>query len=292
MPKAYFFRVGMDNTKSIKNPKKGIEFPLGYVFTKEDNDFVYIPLLKYKPEKDENREKLTSNFKIGNKVISEYICSLQELKDIWIHYDPCFNLNGEYSYGDISHTDKDNKLYPHNKAIDLTELNQGDLLIFCEILKELYSKNELKFAKSMRDVVRIQKNKASNLYIIGYFIVDKVIIYELEEESKDRVIEKTVESDFKNNAHIKEKQLEWNCSKEKLILVKGDKDSKLFKKAIKIAFSKNNGYTIDSKSGFREFVGTNKKSGEYHYSYYFYKMVDLNSNKLSELTIYLNKKGF
>lgn len=291
MPKAYFFRVGMDNTESIKKPKKGIEFPLGYVFTKEDNDFVYIPLLKYKPPKEENREKLNSNFKIGNKFISKFVCSANELKDICIHYDPCFDLNGEYSYGDHSHTEKNGRLYPIKKAIDLQKLKKGDMLIFCETLKELNTKDELKSAKSMRDFVRIQSRKNSNLYVIGYFIVDKITTYQLEEDSKNRYIEKEIESHFKNNAHVKEKELEYDCSKEKLILVKGNDDSRLLKKAIKIAYSEHHGYTIDPNSGFRKFIGTNKK-GKHHHCYHFYKMNELDPNKQKMLIKHLNLQGF
>lgn len=169
MANAYFFRVGMDTTTSIKK-QKGIEFPLGYVFTEEENDFIYLPLLKYKPHKDEFREKLTKSFKIGNKTIVNYICSEKELIDIWIHYDPCFSKKGEFSYGDESHSlNEDSKKYYHiTKARNLEKLKEGDLLVFCEILVEFKNKNEVSKAKNMSDFLSLQKKRDTNLYVIGY----------------------------------------------------------------------------------------------------------------------------
>ena len=285
MANAYFFRVGMDTSPFIKK-QKGIEFPLGYVFTKEKNEFIYLPLLKYKPCKDEFREKLTKSFKIGNKTISNYICSEKELRDIWIHYDPCFNKKGEFSYGDASHSfDEESKKYhPISKALKLKNLKEGDLLVFCEILVEFKNKNEVSKAKNMSDFLALQKKRDTNLYVIGYFIVDNVIVYDSPQNQNEKRIQ--IENLFKNNAHIIEREHEDDCSKQNLILVKGKNSSKLLKKAIKIAYTGNNLYNIYPNSGFEKFIG--KKPCNYH----FYKFVPLDKNKLSELKSHIDKNGF
>lgn len=286
MANAYFFRVGMDTTTSIKKPQKGIEFPLGYVFTKEKNDFIYLPLLKYKPCKDEFREKLTKSFKIGNKTIFNYICSEKELMDIWIHYDPCFNKKGEFSYGDASHSfNEKSKSYRHiSKALNLEKLKEGDLLVFCEILVEFKNKNEVFKAKNRSDFLALQKKRDTNLYVIGYFIVDKIVVYNSPQNQNEKRIQ--IENLFKNNAHIIEREHEYDCSEQNLILVKGKNSSKLLKKAIKIAYTGNNCYNIDPNSGFEKFIGNDRCN------YHFYKFVSLDKNQLSELKSHIDRNGF
>lgn len=284
MNKVYFFRVGMDTSEGIRTQKygnKSVILPLGMVFDKEDNDFVYLPLLKYKFNKNQykNRLKLTSPLKVGNKKIWEYVCNKREISNFAIHYDPCFNFNGEYSYGDFCINRR-----PW-KAEYLKYLCEDDIIIFVETLIEFNSKKDVKNPVEMSELIRLQKEKekdyVKSLYIIGYFVVDKVIFCDKSFSQKEK---RNVKNIFKNNAHIIENEIESLNRNEELILVKGKKSSKLLKKAIHLAYYENNKYKI-----VKDFIPFIK---EQSLNLHFYKLVSLEKNKFDKLINYIHKKGF
>lgn len=170
---------------------KGTDSTLAPIF--EDGSFEYIPL----SESDENsREDRTYVNTIGRKgrPLSDYVPF-----SIWgkkMHFDPEFNT---FTYGD-----------PTSKRWYLTKLDKGDLLVFYAGLTPF-----------MNQVYK------EALYIIGYFLVDKVIDFNQLSESE---IEDAAQL-FPSNAHIKRKK-----SYSDLVIVVGNKEhSKLLDTAILIS---------------------------------------------------------
>lgn len=229
MVKVLLFRVGIDTCNQGR-------LPLAPIF--EDDRFVFLPLIQ-KEEEDsgyENINKIEREFdinisdSIGKEATdSEYVC----------HFDPCFNFDGEYSYGDTTRKNP--------KAHNLMRLHYGDYLVFCNTMvrvkKSDYSKN-----KSYKEIYQIQEDSREkyglSLYIFGFF---KVIQKEIMNVCSPDSYVGFIEQEFKNNAHIRrsdcrdedylKNNLDQDCYKniQNLIFIKGcPKESCLFKKAIKL----------------------------------------------------------
>lgn len=170
---------------------KGTDNTLAPVF--EDGSFEYIPL----SENDENStEDRTYVNTIGRKgrPLSGYVPS-----SIWskkMHFDPEFTT---FTYGD-----------PTAKCRYLIKLDKGDLLVFYAGLTPF-----------MNQVYK------EALYIIGYFLVDKVIDFNQLSESE---MEDAAQQ-FPNNAHIKRRKSYNNL----VIVVGNEKQSKLLDTAILIS---------------------------------------------------------
>ena len=173
---------------------KGTDGTLAPIF--EDGSFEFIPISEYDDNSKENRTYLNTIGRKG-KPFSNYVP-----KPIWnytMHFDPEFDT---FTYGD-----------PTSKRNFLLKLDKGDLLVFYAGLTP-YKNSVYKTA----------------LYIIGYFLVDKIIDF-------NKLSKKEIETAFKeysNNAHIKRKD-----DVNDLVIAVGDhKHSKLLDKAILISEAK------------------------------------------------------
>lgn len=158
----------------------------------QDGSFEYIPI----SERCLTNETQTFNNTIGRKgfPLSSYLP--KSAKNRVMHYDPEFDT---FTYGD-----------PTPKKTYLQKLNRGDLLVFYAGL-EPYKNN----------------NYNRELYIIGYFIVDRVIDFA---KLSDQEIYNCYQL-YPNNAHLKRDYLELD-----LCLVVGDTDnSKLLERGILIS---------------------------------------------------------
>lgn len=146
-------------------------------------------------ESKESKEERTYGNTIGRSGKPFSAYLPEKIKDRTMHFDPEFVT---FTYGD-----------PTSKRNYLLKLNNGDLLVFYAGLSPH------------------QNNKHENaLYIIGYFFVDHVIDFNKLSVQEIENCYKT----FSNNAHLKRSYDTTN-----LVVVVGNKESKLLKKAIKIS---------------------------------------------------------
>lgn len=111
-----------------------------------------------------------------------------------IHLDPEFET---FTYGDPA----------RNKRNKLLQLEKGDLLIF-------YMGGRLQ-----------DDSRELGCFIFACFVVDTIIDWNKLNEKEKSI----VEIEFKNNAHIRSSK-----SKNNLVLIKGNKRSKMLSKCIKI----------------------------------------------------------
>lgn len=157
----------------------------------EDGSFEFIPI----PENEKSKETRTYGNTIDwrGKPFSTYLP--EKIKDKTMHFDPEFVT---YTYGD-----------PNPKIKRLLKLNNGDLLVFYAGLTP-YQNNKHETA----------------LYIIGYFLIDKIIDFN---NSSPEDIE-NYKNTFLNNAHSK------RDNTTNVVIVVGNKNrSRLLDKAIKIS---------------------------------------------------------
>jgi hypothetical protein len=117
-----------------------------------------------------------------------------------IHHDPEF---GSFTYGD-----------PTTPKTGLRKLTKGDLLIFYSGLEGW----DFRFDPA--------------LYIIGYFEVQKAVV------ARDYTWEE-LQTDFNNNFHVRHLPV-FQDQKDRLVLVKGGRGSRLLKKAFRISVRQNN----------------------------------------------------
>jgi len=122
----------------------------------------------------------------------------KEIENRGMHFDPEFET---FTYGD-----------PTSKRKYLLKLEKGDLLVFYAGLTPF--KNQ---------------KQREGLYIIGYFTVQKVVDFNQLEKKE---IEKCCQL-YPNNAHVKR-----SYDTKDLVIVVGDKNSKLLKRAIPISQTK------------------------------------------------------
>ncbi len=157
----------------------------------EDGSFEFIPI----PENKKSKETQTYGNTIGRhgKPFSYYIP--EKIKDRKMHFDPEFVT---FTYGD-----------PTSKRNFLLKMGKDDLLVFYAGLSP-YQNN----------------NYENSLYIIGYFLIDKVIDFN---KSAPEEIE-NYRNTFLNNAHSKREDT------TNVVIVVGNKNrSRLLDKAIKIS---------------------------------------------------------
>lgn len=159
-----------------------------------DMTYEYIPIYHRNIKETEINEKRTYSMILGSnkKLLVEYLPV--KLKDQIVHLDPEFKT---YTYGDPTRT----------KRAALKKLEKNDLLIFY-----LGGKKQDSFEVGC--------------FIFGYFVVDKVIDWDVTPEDK----KKGIEMEFKNNAHMISSK-----SRNKLVMIMGKKGSKQLKKCIQIS---------------------------------------------------------
>lgn len=221
MVKVLLFRVGID-TGNQKN------LPLSPVF--ENGRFVFLPLIEKEGEdinKGDFIKELEKRFDIR---LSKYLGKKYVDSDNFTcHYDPCFDFDGEFSYGDTS---KD------PKAHNLMKLNFGDYLFFCATMVKM-KKSDYHGNKSIREIYNLQKlsrkKNGLSLYIFGFF---KVLQKEIMNRHSPKSYVDFIKKEFKNNAHILRKDFKNKESlknKNNLIFIKGDsKESYLLLKALRL----------------------------------------------------------
>lgn len=173
---------------------KGTDGTLAPIF--EDGSFEYIPISEGDSRSKEDRTYKNTIGRSG-KPLSTYLPI--GIENRTMHFDPEFE---SFTYGD-----------PTSKRKYLLKLGKDDLLVFYAGLTPFANK----------------KHKEA-LYIIGYFIIKKVIDF-------NQLTKKEVEKCYRlypNNAHLKR-----SYDTEDLVIVVGQKDkSKLLEKTILISKTK------------------------------------------------------
>ncbi|MEA3378920.1 MAG: hypothetical protein U9Q69_04755 [Nanoarchaeota archaeon] len=174
---------------------KGTDGTLGPIF--HDGSFEFIPISEGDSKSKEDRTYKNTIGRSG-KPLSTYLP--KQIKDKTMHFDPEFTT---FTYGD-----------PTSKRTYLLKLEKGDLLVFYAGLSH-------------------QTNKYKDaLYIIGYFLVDKII--DFNKLSKKEINE--CYTLYPSNAHLKR-----SYDTSDLVIVVGNKNqSKLLNKAILISELKLN----------------------------------------------------
>src|SRR3989338_1352744 len=170
---------------------KGTDGTLAPIF--EDGSFEFIPISESVENSGESRTYGNTKVRSG-KLLSEYVP--KSICNYTMHFDPEFDT---FTYGD-----------PTLKRIFLLKLRKGDLLVFYAGLAP-YKNNVYQIA----------------LYIIGYFLVDKVIDFNILSKEEIKEYFKV----YSNNAHVKR-----GDDTEDLVIVVGNQNhSRLLKKAILIS---------------------------------------------------------
>jgi len=173
---------------------KGTDGALAPIF--DDDSFEYIPISEGDAKSKEDRTYGNTIGRSG-KPFSTYLP--KGIENRTMHFDPEFDT---FTYGD-----------PTYKRRFLLKLEKNDLLIFYAGLCPFQTR----------------KHKTA-LYIIGYFIVDRVIDFNSLSRSEIRQCYKK----YPNNAHLKR-----SYRTEDLVIIVGNKKkSKLLNKAILISQTK------------------------------------------------------
>src|SRR3989344_5066233 len=233
MTKVLLFRVGIDTTNEDYNKFEGIKLPLSPLF--EDSSFVFLPI---KGDGD-TIKNIEEKFKIDfSKYLGKEYIKSENIK-CPCHYDPCFNFDDEYSYGDRTRKSNGTTV---SKAHKLLELCKGDYLVFCSAMVRM-KKEDYEKKPFCSEIIKIQQNWCKTnrvlLCIIGYFRVKEIIDGNNSDFDREYVC-----NHFKNNAHIMGGQLD-NKSKKKFVFVNGcPKESQFFKKAKIIATSGHHCYKV------------------------------------------------
>ena len=170
---------------------KGTDGALGPIL--EDGSFEYIPISEGDSQSKEDRTYKNTIGRSG-KPLSTYLP--KQIENRTIHFDPEFTT---FTYGD-----------PTSKRSYLLKLKTGDLLVFYAGLTPYQN-----------------KKYETALYIIGYFLIEQVIDFNILSK---RSIE-DYHNTLPNNAHLKR-----SYDTTDLVMIVGDKNrSKLLNKAIKIS---------------------------------------------------------
>lgn len=173
---------------------KGTDGVLAPIF--KDGTFEYIPLSeKVKGSLEEKTFENTMG--IHGRCLSYYLP--KKIHGRLLHNDPEFETN---TYGDQT-----------VKGKYLLKLEKNDILVFYAGLTPYKNTN---FEEA--------------LYIIGYFVVDDIVNFNVLDESSRNIMIK----ELKNNSHIKFNGL------ENLVVIKGKDSSKLLKHAVLISERKTN----------------------------------------------------
>lgn len=160
-----------------------------------DNSFEYIPIPDSSGE-DPRRYGNTEG-RHGQKLIAYFPPGKQDKRrNCSIHFDPEFKT---FTYGD-----------PHRAKWKFCEFKKGDLLVFYAGLQGWGG-----------------QASPPALYIIGYFVVSKAV-------RACNFTDTEIRREFGNNAHVCNHQ-RYKRDKPNLVIVKGGKDSRLLKKAVKIS---------------------------------------------------------
>jgi hypothetical protein len=168
-----------------------------------NGDFEFIPIRDKRNRFGVNKATYgNTKGRLRRRLLVEYFPEKRQAKvrDMWLHYDPEFESN---TYGD-----------PTRPKAGLKRLKKGDLLVFYAGLEGW------------------DFHCNPSLYIIGYFEVERVI--RAQEHSWSEV-----DKDFGGNFHVRHRPV-FEDQKDRLILVKGNRRSRLLKKAKRISvFGKN-----------------------------------------------------
>jgi Nucleotide modification associated domain 3 len=169
----------------------------------KDGGFEFIPIRDKRNRFGVNKATYgNTKGKLRRRPLVEYFPESRQTKvrDMWVHYDPEFESN---TYGD-----------PTRPKAGLKRLKRGDLLVFYAGLEGW------------------DFHCGPSLYIIGYFEVEKVV---LAREHSWRAVKK----DFGGNFHVRHRPV-FDAQKDRLLLVKGNRRSRLLKRATRISvFGKN-----------------------------------------------------
>ncbi len=169
----------------------------------KDNQFEYIPIPDTFQKKGVDKRTYGSTKGRHARFLIEYFPKgrRKRMATQPMHFDPEFK---SFTYGD-----------PTTVKGSLRKLEVGDLLVFyCGL-----SKWDAEYGMS---------KGSPHLYIIGYFKVDQAG-YAQEDFTK-----KTRMRLFRKNFHVMHQPV-FKKQKNRLVLVKGNKKSRLFKKAVKIS---------------------------------------------------------
>lgn len=162
-----------------------------------DGSFEYIPVPDMtNGEGIDERSYGNTEGRLGSKLIEYFPKSKQnKMKDCPIHFDPEFE---SFTYGD-----------PTSPKAGLRKLEPGDFLIFYCGLQGFDHESD------------------PHLYIMGYFEIE--VAGNAKEFKKNKLFEL-----FGKNFHVKHQQV-FEKQKESLVLVKGSKNSRMLKTAVKIS---------------------------------------------------------
>jgi len=163
----------------------------------KDGSFEYIPIPDMFAGRGVNEQTYGNTIgRLGRRFVDYFPQSKQEqMRDCSIHFDPEFD---SFTYGD-----------PTPTKSGLRRLSEGDFLVFYCGLQGYDVTSE------------------PSLYLIGYFVV------ELAGKVKDLTGINTKQV-FANNFHVRYKEV-FEQQKDRLVLVKGNSNSRLLKKAVKIS---------------------------------------------------------
>jgi hypothetical protein len=170
---------------------------LGPLFS--DGSFEYIPIPdRFRGSGVDSRTYGNSHGRNGQRLIEYFPEARREkLSDQSIHFDPEFET---FTYGD-----------PTRPKVSLRQLSEGSLLVFYSGLKGWGCDFDCPPA----------------LYIIGHFEVERAgLATSYSHEELKRI--------FRNNFHVMHDEV-FGEQKERLVLVKGNANSRLLKKAIRIS---------------------------------------------------------
>jgi hypothetical protein len=169
----------------------------------KDGTFEFVPISDKRNRFGVNLETYgNTRGAIHGKLLVEYFSDGRQdkAKSLCLHYDPEFQT---FTYGD-----------PTTPKAGLRKLSKGDLLVFYAGLQGWDCHRE------------------PALYIIGYFEVEKAVVAR-EHTWKD------LKSEFRRNFHVRHRPV-FEHQKDRLILVKGGRASRLLKKARRISVQAKN----------------------------------------------------
>jgi Nucleotide modification associated domain 3 len=164
----------------------------------KNGQFEFIPIRDKRNRFGVNRETYgNTRGRHDNKFLAHYFPKVRrdKARSMWLHHDPEFKT---FTYGD-----------PTRPKAGLRRLEKDDLLVFYAGLQGWGFRCD------------------PSLYIIGYFEVEKAV------QARDHSwIE--LRKEFENNFHVRHRVV-FDDQKDRLVLVKGNRKSKLLKKAARIS---------------------------------------------------------
>jgi hypothetical protein len=164
----------------------------------KNGEFEFIPIWDKRNRFGVNRETYgNTKGEVHHKPLVDYFPEgrREKIRRTWLHHDPEFET---YTYGD-----------PTRPKAGLKRLGKGDLLVFYAGLEGWDFRSD------------------PSLYIIGYFEVEKAV--QARAHSWDEL-----RKEFGNNFHVRHRPV-FEDQKDRLVLVKGSRKSRLLKKARRIS---------------------------------------------------------